>query len=56
MGLAKSAPNSMCSHIKILGMRTIWQNQLAHHITELTIRMNKQDELGVTTRLRIREA
>ena len=46
----------MCSHIKILGMRTIWQNQLAHHITELTIRMNKQDELGVTTRLRIREA
>src|SRR5437868_1975046 len=56
IGLAKSAPNSMCSHIKILGMRTIWQNQLAHHITELTIRMNKQDELGVTTRLRIREA
>jgi len=56
MGLAKSVLNSMCSHIKILGMRTIWQNQLAHHITELTIRMNKQDELGVTTRLRIREA
>ena len=56
MGLAKSAPNSICSHIKILGIRTIWQNQLAYHITELTIRMNKQDELGVTTRLRIREA
>src|SRR5437868_14701064 len=56
MSLAKSAPNSMCSHIKILGMRTIWQNQLVHYITELTIHMNKQDELGVTTRLRIREA
>ena len=55
MGLAKSASNSMCSHIKILGIHTIWQNQLAHYITELTIYMNKQDELGVTTRLRIRE-
>src|SRR5205085_6052145 len=40
MGLAKSAPNSMYSHIKILSMRMIWQNQLAHHITELTICMN----------------
>ena len=56
IGLAKSAPNSMCSHIKILGLRTIWQNQLAHHITELTIRLNKQDEVGITTRLRIKEA
>ena len=37
-------------------MRTIWQNQLAHHFTELTIRLNKQDEVGITTRLRIREA
>ena len=46
----------MCSHIKFLGMRTIWQNQLAHHFTELTIRLNKQDEVGITTRLRIREA
>ena len=46
----------MCSHIKFLGMRTIWQNQLAYHFTELTIRLNKQDKVGITTRLRIREA
>src|SRR5437868_12624548 len=56
MGLAKSAPNSMCSHVKILGLRTIWQNQLAHHITELTMRLNKQNEVGLTTRLRVKEA
>ena len=46
----------MYSHIKFLDMRTIWQNQLAHHFTELTIRLNKQDEVGITTRLRIKEA
>ena len=46
----------MCSHTKILGMRTIWQNQLAHHITELTIRMNKTDAVGIITRLRIKDA
>ena len=55
MGLAKSAPNSMCSHIKILGIHTIWQNQLAHYITELTIYMNKQNKIEVITRLRIRK-
>ena len=56
IGLAKSAPNSMCSHIKILDLRTIWQNQLAHHITELAIRLNRHDEVGITTRLRLEEA
>ncbi len=56
LGLAKSAPNSMCIHRRILDIRTIWQNQLAHHITELTIRINKEDEVGITTRARIREA
>src|SRR5437868_10655489 len=56
LSLAKSAPNSMCSHTKILGMRTIWQNQLTHHITELTIRLNKSDAVGITTRIRIKEA
>src|SRR5207302_10129241 len=51
-----SALNSMCSHTKMLGMRTIWQNQLAHHFTELTIRLNKLDAVGITTRLRIKDA
>src|SRR5207244_13175866 len=45
----------MYSHTKILGLQTIWQNQLAHHITELTIRLNKQNEVGLTTRLRVKE-
>ena len=56
LGLARLASNSMYSHMKLLGRRTIWQNQIAHHITELTVRMNRQDEVGITTRLRIKEA
>ena len=36
-------------------MRSIWQNQLAHHLTELTLRLNQQGPLGITTRLRIKE-
>ena len=55
MQLAKSAPNSMYSYVKILDLRTIWQNQLAYHITELTICLNKQNEIGLTTRLRVKE-
>ena len=31
------------------------ENQLAHHFTELTIRINQQEVLEKTTRLRIRE-
>ena len=38
-----------------MGLRSIWQNQLAYHFTELTIRINQQDVLGETTRLRIKE-
>ena len=38
-----------------MGLRSIWQNQLAHYFTELTIRINQQDVLGETTRLRIKE-
>ena len=56
LGLARSAPNSICSHMKLLGLRTIWQNQIAHYITELTVHINRQDEVGITTRLRIKEA
>jgi hypothetical protein len=26
IGLAKLAPNSMCSHLKLVGLRSIWQN------------------------------
>ena len=36
-------------------MRSIWQNQLAHHLIELTLRLNQQGPLGITTRLRIKE-
>ena len=46
----------MCSYAKILGMQTIWQNQLAHHITELTIWLNKSDAVEITTKIRIKDA
>ena len=53
--LASSTANSICSYIGFMGLRSIWQNQLAYHFTELTIRINQQEVLGKTTRLRIRE-
>src|SRR5205085_8611101 len=37
--LAKSTANSICSYIGFLGMRSIWQNQFAHHLTELTLHL-----------------
>ena len=53
--LASTTANSICSHRGFLGLKLIWQNQLAHHFTELTIRMNRQEVLEETTRLRIKE-
>ena len=53
--LASTTANSICSHIGFLGLRSIWQNQLAHHFTELTIRINRQEVLGKTTKLRLKE-
>jgi ribonuclease HI len=55
LDMASTTANSICSHIGFLGLRSIWQNQLAHHFTELTIRINQQETLGKTTRLRIKE-
>jgi hypothetical protein len=54
--LASTTANSICNHIGFLGLRSIWQNQLAHHFTELTLRINKQEALGKTTRLRLKES
>ena len=54
--LARSAANSICSHNGLIGLRSIWQNQLAHHITELTIRLNQTDGIGITTQLRLKDA
>jgi exonuclease III len=53
--LACTTANSICSHKGFLGLRSIWQNQLAHHFTELTLRINRQEVLGKTTKLRLKE-
>jgi exonuclease III/ribonuclease HI len=53
--LASTTANSICSHNGFLGLRSIWQNQLTHHFTELIIRLNRQEDIGKTTRLRLRE-
>ena len=54
--LARSVANSICSHTDLLSLRSIWQNQLAHHITELTLRLNQENEIGITTHLRLKDA
>ena len=53
--LASTTTNSICSHISLLDLRSIWQNQLVHHFTELTLHINQQEDLRKTTRLRIIE-
>ena len=49
MELAKSVANSICSHNGLFGLRSIWQNQIAHHTTELTLRLNQESSVGITT-------
>src|SRR5260363_415097 len=48
--------NQVLAHKHIAGVRTIWQNQLAHHITELNARMNSNDDVGEITWLRLCQA
>ena len=55
LDLASTTANAICSHNGFLGLCSIWQNQLAHHFTELTIRLNRQDDLGRITRIRLKE-
>src|SRR5438874_8339772 len=55
LDLASTTANAICSHNGFLGLRSIWQNQLAHHFTELTICLNRQDDLGRITRIRLKE-
>src|SRR5437868_13265534 len=47
--LARSVANSICSHTDLLSLRSIWQNQLAHYIIELTLQLNQENEIGITT-------
>ena len=53
--LASTTASSICSHISFLSLRSIWQNQIAHQFTELTIRLNKKEILDITTRLKLKE-
>ena len=54
--MASTTANSICSHSGFLGLRSIWQNQLAHQFTELTIRLNRQDTMGTIARIRLKES
>src|SRR5205085_10017985 len=54
--LARSVANSICSHTGLLSLRSIWQNQLAYHITELTIRLNQENKIEITIHLRLKDA
>ena len=56
MELARSAANSLCSHNGLIGLRSIWQNQIVHHYTELILRLNQENEVGTTTHLHLKDA
>src|SRR5947209_2693469 len=56
MELARSVANSLCSHNGLIGLRSIWQNQVAHHFTELTLCLNQENEVETTTLLRLKDA
>ena len=54
--LARSAANSICSYNRLIGLRSIWQNQLTHHIIELILQLNQENEIGTTIHLRLKDA
>src|SRR5260363_311972 len=54
--LAKTLATSTITHKNIIRVRTLWQNQISHHFTELTIRLNDDSELGQTMWIRLMQS
>ena len=46
VGMMKTTLNSTLTHQNIVGVKLIWQNQLAHHFTEITSRLNNKGSMG----------
>src|SRR5260363_107771 len=53
--MAITVANSVLTHKHIAGQRSIWQNQMSHHMTELRVRMNDATCIGRATWLRIKQ-
>ena len=43
--MIKTTPNSALTHSNIVGVKSIWQNQLAHYFTEITSRLNNKSDV-----------
>ncbi|CAG8478094.1 7270_t:CDS:2 [Racocetra persica] len=49
-------PNAAIAYQNIVGIKTIWQNQIAHHVTELTARLNNRNNVDKTTWMKLKQA
>ncbi|CAG8763635.1 19553_t:CDS:1, partial [Racocetra persica] len=47
--MTHTMPNAAIAHQNIVGIKTIWQNQIIHHVTELIARLNNRNDIGKTT-------
>ena len=54
--MPSTTPNALVMHKKIVGLQSIWQRQVAHHFTELLVRLNNEQEIGIATWLRLKKA
>src|SRR4051812_41254642 len=55
MGLASSTQTNIIAHSGIGGFTTLMQNQISHHFTELTLRLNDSTCAQDTTKIRLRQ-
>src|SRR5260363_252646 len=55
-GMTYTAPNATLMHANIVGVKSLWQNQLAHHFTEITARLNNKGDLGQVVWMRLKQA
>jgi ribonuclease HI len=53
--LSRSIPNSTMLNPYLYNVRNIWDIQLQHHITNFLQRINDQNTLGITTRIRLQQ-
>src|SRR5260363_224301 len=53
--MAITVANSVLTHKHIAELRSIWQNQMSYHVTELRVRMNDATCIGRATWLRIKQ-
>src|SRR5260364_67471 len=55
-GMMHTTPNATMTHSNIVRVKSMWQNQLAHHFTKITARLNNKEDLGQAVWMRLKQA